>query len=34
LQPRREAVVISLGDVRAAMGVVDRDGRNRFAEIM
>jgi hypothetical protein len=34
LQPRREAVVIGLGDVRVVAGVADRDGRNRFAEIM
>jgi hypothetical protein len=34
LQPTRDIVVVSLGDARVVMGVIDRRGRNRFAETM
>jgi hypothetical protein len=33
-QPTRDIVVVSLGDARVVMGVIDRHGRNRFAEAM
>jgi hypothetical protein len=34
LQPTRDIVVVSLGDARVVMGVINRQGRNRFAETM
>lgn len=34
LQPTRDIVVVSLGDARVVMGVIDREGRSRFAETM
>ncbi|QUS42344.1 hypothetical protein RPMA_09700 [Tardiphaga alba] len=34
LQPTRDIVVVSLGDARVVMGVLDRAGRNRFAHTM
>lgn len=33
-QPTRDVVVVSLGDARVVMGVINRQGRNRFAETM
>lgn len=33
-QPTRDIVVVSLGDARVVMGVIDRGSRNRFAETM
>jgi hypothetical protein len=34
LQPTRDIAVVSLGDARVVMGVINREGRNRFAETM
>ncbi|MET0219814.1 MAG: hypothetical protein ABW213_04070 [Tardiphaga sp.] len=34
LQPTRDIVVVSLGDARVVMGVINRQGRNRYAETM
>jgi len=34
LQPTRDVVVVSLGGARVVMGVIDREGRHRFAETM
>lgn len=33
-QPTRDIVVVSLGDARVVMGVIDRRNRNRYAETM
>jgi hypothetical protein len=33
-QPTRDIVVVSLGDARVVMGVIDRRSRNRYAETM
>lgn len=34
LQPTRDVVVVSLGSARVVMGVIEREGRQRFAETM
>ena len=34
LQPTRDIVVVSLGQARVVMGVINRSGRLRFAETM
>ncbi len=33
-QPTRDIVVVSLGDARVVMGVINRHGGNRYAETM
>ncbi len=34
LQPTRDIIVVSLGDAQVVMGVINREGRRRFAEAM
>lgn len=34
LQPTRDIIVVSLGDAQVVMGVINREGRHRFADTM
>ncbi len=34
LQPTRDIIVVSLGDARVVMGVINREDKTRFAKTM